>query len=202
MALADVVLDCFCDNFATRHAVNRARVTQRKPAGVGRRDTLRRPVAVFDPRQGRRALLPLPVSGKRDVEEVPLRSDGFFRPLTGSAPSAAEALKLLIGCGTSLAGRLLLLDGLGRWREITSRATRPAKSAAPTPDQITRRWRRRPRCMAGAAPKAQDEPEQPTRPGSQATISATRPACPGVPDALGWQLGRFAPRVERDDADP
>jgi adenylyltransferase/sulfurtransferase len=32
---------------------------------------------------------------------------------------AAEALKLVIGCGTSLAGRLLLLDGLGmEWREI------------------------------------------------------------------------------------
>jgi molybdopterin/thiamine biosynthesis adenylyltransferase len=46
---------------------------------------------------------------------------GVFAPLTGiiGTVQAAEALKLLIGCGTSLAGRLLLLDGLGmEWREI------------------------------------------------------------------------------------
>ena len=39
---ADVVLDC-CDNFATRHAVNRACVAARQAAGLGRRDPLRRP---------------------------------------------------------------------------------------------------------------------------------------------------------------
>jgi molybdopterin-synthase adenylyltransferase len=32
---------------------------------------------------------------------------------------AAEAMKLIIGCGESLAGRLLLLDGMSmRWRDI------------------------------------------------------------------------------------
>ena len=35
------------------------------------------------------------------------------------AVQAAEALKLVIGCGESLAGRLLLLDGMAmEWRSI------------------------------------------------------------------------------------
>jgi adenylyltransferase/sulfurtransferase len=45
-----------------------------------------------------------------------------FAPLTGIVGSvqAAEALKLIISCGTSLAGRLLLLDSLAmEWRSIT-----------------------------------------------------------------------------------
>jgi len=46
---------------------------------------------------------------------------GVFAPLTGivGCAQAAEALKLIVGCGQSLAGRLLLLDGLNmRWREL------------------------------------------------------------------------------------
>jgi len=56
-----------------------------------------------------------------DVEEVRCAVMGVFAPLTGIIGSmqAAEALKLLIGCGTSLAGRLLLLDGMAmEWRSI------------------------------------------------------------------------------------
>jgi adenylyltransferase/sulfurtransferase len=62
---------------------------------------------------------------------------GVFAPLTGiiGAVQAAEALKLLIGCGTSLAGRLLLLDGLGmEWREIrVPRDPQCLVCATPTP---------------------------------------------------------------------
>jgi adenylyltransferase/sulfurtransferase len=46
---------------------------------------------------------------------------GVFAPLTGiiGAVQAAEALKLLAGCGESLNGRLLLLDSLAmEWRSI------------------------------------------------------------------------------------
>jgi adenylyltransferase/sulfurtransferase len=46
---------------------------------------------------------------------------GIFAPITGmiGATQAAEALKLVAGCGESLAGRLLLLDGLAmEWRSI------------------------------------------------------------------------------------
>jgi len=56
-----------------------------------------------------------------DVEEVRCAVMGVFAPITGivGAVQAAEALKLLAGCGEALTGRLLLLDALGMdWRTI------------------------------------------------------------------------------------
>jgi len=120
VAAADVVLDC-SDNFATRHAVNRACVKYRKPLVSGAAIRFDGQVAVFD---GRRADAPcyhclFPES--EDVEEIRCAVMGVFAPITGivGAVQAAEALKLVIGCGESLAGRLLLLDGLAmEWRSI------------------------------------------------------------------------------------
>jgi molybdopterin/thiamine biosynthesis adenylyltransferase len=46
---------------------------------------------------------------------------GVFAPLVGviGAVQAAEALKLLTGCGRPLVGRLLMLDGRGmEWTEM------------------------------------------------------------------------------------
>jgi len=46
---------------------------------------------------------------------------GVFAPLVGiiGSTQAAEALKLLAGAGTSLTGRLLLLDALSmEWRSM------------------------------------------------------------------------------------
>lgn len=54
-------------------------------------------------------------------EEVACATMGVFAPLVGiiGTLQAAEALKLLVGTGTSLAGRLLMLDGRSmRWDEI------------------------------------------------------------------------------------
>jgi adenylyltransferase/sulfurtransferase len=120
VALADVVLDC-CDNFATRHAVNRSCVKHRTPLVSGAAIRFDGQVAVFDSRQAQAPCYHCLFPEGQDVEEVRCAVMGVFAPLTGiiGAIQAAEALKLLIGCGTSLAGRLLLLDGLGmEWREI------------------------------------------------------------------------------------
>jgi adenylyltransferase/sulfurtransferase len=120
VAQADVVLDC-CDNFATRHAVNRACVKYRKPLVSGAAIRFDGQVAVFDARSKDAPCYHCLFPEGQDVEEVRCAVMGVFAPLTGiiGATQAAEALKLLIGCGTSLAGRLLLLDGLGmEWREI------------------------------------------------------------------------------------
>ena len=117
---ADVVLDC-CDNFATRHAVNRACVKARKPLVSGAAIRFDGQVAVFDSRVENAPCYHCLFPEGQDVEEVRCAVMGVFAPLTGiiGTVQAAEALKLLIGCGTSLAGRLLLLDGLGmEWREI------------------------------------------------------------------------------------
>ena len=120
VAQADIVLDC-CDNFATRHAVNRACVRFGKPLVSGAAIRFDGQVAGFDSRQPGAPCYHCLFPEGQEVEEVRCAVMGVFAPLTGiiGAVQAAEALKLLVGCGASLAGRLLLLDGLGmEWREI------------------------------------------------------------------------------------
>ncbi len=120
VALADVVLDC-CDNFATRHAVNRACVKLNKPLVSGAAIRFDGQVAVFDSRSADAPCYHCLFPEGEDVDEVRCAVMGVFAPLTGiiGTVQAAEALKLIAGIGQSLAGRLLLLDGLGmEWREI------------------------------------------------------------------------------------
>ena len=120
VAQADVVLDC-CDNFATRHAVNRACVKHGKPLVSGAAIRFDGQVAVFDPRQPQAPCYHCLFPEGNEVDEVRCAVMGVFAPITGiiGATQAAEALKLVAGIGASLAGRLLLLDGLGmEWREI------------------------------------------------------------------------------------
>ena len=113
VAEADVVLDC-SDNFATRHAVNRACVFLEKPLVSGSATGFSGQLAVFDPRRENspcyHCLFP------DDVSEPPLRcaDAGVFSPLVGviGAMQALEALKFLARVGDSLVGKLLLWDGL------------------------------------------------------------------------------------------
>jgi adenylyltransferase/sulfurtransferase len=121
VSAADVVLDC-SDNFATRHAVNRACVRHAKPLVSGAAVRFDGQVAVFDPHRPASPCYHCLFPEAEDVEEVRCATMGVFAPLVGIIGSmqAAEALKLLIGCGEPLAGRLLLLDGLAmEWRSIT-----------------------------------------------------------------------------------
>ena len=120
VARVDVVLDC-SDNFATRHAVNRACVAARKPLVSGAAIRFDGQITVFDPRQTDAPCYNCLFPEGDDVEEIRCAVMGVFAPLTGIIGSvqAAEALKLVIGCGDSLSGRLLLLDGLAmEWRSI------------------------------------------------------------------------------------
>ena len=121
VAAADVVLDC-CDNFATRHAINRACVKFAKPLVSGAAIRFDGQISVFDPGKPDSPCYHCLFPEGEDVEEVRCAVMGVFAPLTGVIGSmqAAEALKLLIGCGASLAGRLLLLEGLTmEWRAIS-----------------------------------------------------------------------------------
>jgi molybdopterin/thiamine biosynthesis adenylyltransferase len=118
--LADVVLDC-SDNFATRHAVNRACVKYAKPLVSGAAIRFDGQVAVFDSRRADAPCYHCLFPEGEEVDEVRCAVMGVFAPITGivGATQAAEALKLVIGCGEPLAGRLLLLDGLAmEWRSI------------------------------------------------------------------------------------
>jgi molybdopterin/thiamine biosynthesis adenylyltransferase len=117
---ADVVLDC-SDNFATRHAVNRACVRFAKPLVSGAAVRFDGQVAVFDVRSDDTPCYHCLFPEDADSDEMRCAVMGVFAPLTGiiGCVQAAEALKIVIGCGQSLAGRLLLLDGLEMsWREI------------------------------------------------------------------------------------
>lgn len=120
VAQADVVLDC-CDNFTTRHAVNRACVATQTPLVSGAAIRFDGQVSVFDVREADAPCYDCLFPEAGEAEELRCAVTGVFAPITGiiGCVQAAEALKLLVGCGESLAGRLLLLDGLAmRWREI------------------------------------------------------------------------------------
>ena len=120
VAEADVVVDC-CDNFETRHAVNRACVAARKPLVSGAALRFDGQVAVFDARDETSPCYHCLFGEGDDLEETRCATMGVFAPLVGIVGStqAAEALKLLAGVGESLAGRLLLVDALAmQWREL------------------------------------------------------------------------------------
>ncbi len=117
---ADVVLDC-SDNFATRHAANRACVAQRKPLVSGAAVRFDGQISVFDLRRDASPCYSCLFAEDAPPEEERCAVMGVFAPLTGivGATQAAEALKLLAGAGEPLCGRLLILDALRmEWRAI------------------------------------------------------------------------------------
>ena len=117
---ADVVLDC-TDNFATRKAINRACVRQRKPLVSGAAIRFDAQLAVFDLRSENAPCYACLFPEDGEVEEVQCSTMGVFAPLTGviGALQAAEALKLLAGVGESLSGRLQIFDAKSaEWRSV------------------------------------------------------------------------------------
>jgi molybdopterin/thiamine biosynthesis adenylyltransferase len=108
---ADVVIDC-CDNFRTRHAVNAASVAHRRPLVAGAAVGFDAQVSVYDRRVPDCPCYACIFPAEATVEETNCATMGVFAPLVGIIGSlqAAEALKLIAGVGTSLAGQLLLLD--------------------------------------------------------------------------------------------
>ena len=117
---ADIVLDC-SDNFATRHALNRACVQQKKPLVSGAAIRFDAQLMVFDLSRADSPCYSCLFPEEAEVEEVQCSTMGVLAPLTGivGALQAAEAIKLLTGIGESLAGRLVMLDAKGgEWRKV------------------------------------------------------------------------------------
>lgn len=120
LARYDVVVDG-SDNFPTRYLVNDAAVIAGKPLVYGSIFQFEGQVSVFDPARGGpcyRCLFPeMPRPG-----EVPNCAEaGVFGALCGQIGStqAMEALKLLLGMGEPLLGRLMVFDALAaRIREL------------------------------------------------------------------------------------
>lgn len=120
---SDVVLDC-SDNAATRYLINQLCVQLKTPLVSGAAIGFEGQITVYDSRHADspcyHCLFP-----QDSEDEAPsdrrCAEHGVFSPLVGmiGTTQAAEALKLLLGIGESLQGRLLLLDALSmQWRTI------------------------------------------------------------------------------------
>ncbi|HSW26731.1 MAG TPA: molybdopterin-synthase adenylyltransferase MoeB [Burkholderiaceae bacterium] len=117
---ADVVLDC-SDNFKTRHAVNVACVRHHVPLVSGAAIRFDGQISVFDPRDAACPCYACVFPPDAAFEEVACATLGVFAPLVGiiGTMQAAEALKLLAGVGSSLAGRLQMIDARSmQWSEM------------------------------------------------------------------------------------
>ena len=116
---ATIVLDC-SDNFATRHATNRACVAHRKPLVSGAAIRFDGQIAVFDLRHGESPCYACLFPDGAGEDEL-CSTMGVFAPLTGmiGTMQAGEALKLAAGIGETLHGKLVMLDALTmRWHLV------------------------------------------------------------------------------------
>lgn len=122
VARADVVLDA-SDNFATRFALNDACVRAGKPLVSGAAIRMEGQVTVF---RNDGANSPCYRCLYRDGEELAetCSETGVLAPVVGiiGCVQATEAIKVLLGIGTDLGSRLLLLDALHmEWRSLKLR---------------------------------------------------------------------------------
>lgn len=120
VAAADVVVDC-SDNFATRQAANAACVAHRKPLVAGAAVGFDGQLSTYDARDPASPCYACAFPADAAFEDVACSTMGVFAPLVGIIGSmqAAEAMKLLLGIGTSLVGRLQMLDARRmEWTEI------------------------------------------------------------------------------------
>jgi molybdopterin-synthase adenylyltransferase len=122
IAKVDLVVDC-TDNFSTRFAINSACVTSRTPLVSGAAIRMEGQVSVFTGQPGDPCYHCLYGSGS-EVNET-CSENGVLAPVVGIIGSiqATEAIKVLTGIGTTLNGKLMLLDALHmQWRTLTLRA--------------------------------------------------------------------------------
>lgn len=117
---ADVVLDC-TDNFATRHAINRACVASGIPLVMGAAIRFDAQITSFDLRQRDSACYHCLFPDQPNADEERCAVMGVFAPLVGmiGAMQAAEAIRLLTGIGEPLVGRLQMLDARTmQWQSV------------------------------------------------------------------------------------
>lgn len=110
VAVHDLIIDC-TDNFLIRYAINRAVYRHGKPLVSGAAIRLEGQLAVFDPRQADspcyQCLYP-----EGNEQNLSCSENGVIAPLTGviGTLQALQAMKVLLGVGETLVGRLLMFD--------------------------------------------------------------------------------------------
>ncbi len=139
LAPYDIIVDG-SDNFPTRYLVNDACVLLGKPDIYGSIYRFEGQAAVFDARRGPcyRCLYPEPPPPGAVPNCMEAGVLGVLPGLVGVI-QAVEVLKLVLGAGEPLIGRLLLVDALSmRFRDLKLRKSPscPACSAHPTPTAL------------------------------------------------------------------
>ncbi len=120
VAAADLVAEA-SDNFATRHAVNRACVAAAKPLVSGAAIRTAGQIAVYDTRDDASPCYACFLPEDAPTEEERCATMGVLAPLTGTigAMQATEALHLLASGRSDLTGRLLLYDAMAaEWQSV------------------------------------------------------------------------------------
>jgi len=118
----DLVVDA-SDNFATRFVINKACVKARKPLVSGAAIRMEGQVSVFIPDNADSPCYRC-LYKEGDEPDQTCADNGVLAPIVGIIGSvqALEAIKVILGLGTTLCGRLLLFDGLHHeWRSIKLR---------------------------------------------------------------------------------
>ena len=107
---ADIIVDA-SDNFATRFAVNRASVATGTPLVSAAAIRFEAQISVFNPNHETSPCYHCLYNEDSEVEAT-CTANGVLAPLLGIVGSiqATEAMKLIMGLGDTLQGRLLLID--------------------------------------------------------------------------------------------
>jgi len=149
----DVVVDG-TDNFTARYLVNDACVFLQKPDVSGAIFRFEGQASIFAPHLGGpcyRCLFPEPPPAHLAPSCAEAGVIGVLPGLLGCI-QAAETLKLILGIGRSLVGRLLLVEALGmRFREVKVRPDPACALCGPNP-RITEITEYAPTCASPARP--------------------------------------------------
>lgn len=122
VASADVVIDA-SDNFATRFQINDACVRARKPLVSGAAIRMEGQVSVFHNERDDSPCYRCLYRDEGELEQT-CSENGVLAPVVGVIGSiqATEAIKVLVGIGDTLSGRLLLWDAMTmEWRSLKLR---------------------------------------------------------------------------------
>jgi adenylyltransferase/sulfurtransferase len=119
VSAADVVVDC-SDNFSTRFAINAACVAHRTALVSGAAVRFEGQLSAFDARDDNSPCYACLYRAGEEADQT-CAENGVLAPVVGAIGTlqALEAIKLHLGLGTSLVGRLVLFDGLAHeWRTL------------------------------------------------------------------------------------
>ncbi|RMW99665.1 HesA/MoeB/ThiF family protein [Allofranklinella schreckenbergeri] len=137
LAECDVVLDC-SDNYATRHAINRASIATQTPLVMGAATRFDGQLSVFDPRRADSPCYAC-LFGEGHADDGACAVFGVFAPLVGmvGTAQAGEALKVLLGLGQSACGQLLLFNALSSAPQALQLARNPGCGVCAPPRPAT-----------------------------------------------------------------